>query len=208
MGNSCGAMHKYTDLTETEPLFQGGFIWDYIDQAILTKDRFGREYLGYGGDFGDRPHDGSFSGNGIVYGLDREPSPKMQEVKFNYQAIKVMFDGTDIVIKNNNLFTNTDVYRCVCRLEKEGRLIERRDLRMDIPPLSECRSELPFDVSGMDGEFTVTVSFELKEDTIWAKAGHEVAYGQTTVGRYRPAEHGKAYMKVTEGWDNIGCQGR
>lgn len=207
MGNSCGAMHKYTDLTETEPLYQGGFIWDYIDQAILTKDRFGREFLGYGGDFGDRPHDGSFSGNGIVYGLDRDPSPKMQEVKFNYQAIKVRFDGTDIIIKNNNLFTNIDEYRCVCRLEKEGKLIERKEIRTDVPPLSEQRTPIPFDVSGGEGEYTITVSFELKEDTIWAKAGHEVAYGQTTVGTYRPAAHRKAYMKVTEGWDNIGVRG-
>ena len=207
MGNSCGAMHKYTDLTETEPLYQGGFIWDYIDQAVVTKDRYGREFLGYGGDFGDRPHDGSFSGNGIVYGKDRAPSPKMQEVKYNYQAIKVRFDGSELVIKNNNLFTNTDAYRCVCRLEKEGRLIERRDLRMDIPPLTERRMEVPFDISGQDEEYTITVSFELGEDTIWARAGHEVAYGQTTVGTYRPAAHRKAYMKVTEGWDNIGVRG-
>ena len=87
MGNSCGAMHKYTDLAEEEPLYQGGFIWDYIDQVILKKDRYGREVAGYGGDFGDRPNDGSFSGNGIVYGRNREPSPKMQEVRYNYQSI-------------------------------------------------------------------------------------------------------------------------
>ncbi len=57
MGNSCGAMHKYTDLTDEEPLFQGGFIWDYIDQSIYHKDRYGNEVLGYGGDFDDRPCD-------------------------------------------------------------------------------------------------------------------------------------------------------
>ena len=82
MGNSCGAMHKYTDLTDTEPLYQGGFIWDYIDQSIYKKDRYGRDFQAYGGDFGERPTDYNFSGNGIVYG-DREASPKMQEVKFN-----------------------------------------------------------------------------------------------------------------------------
>lgn len=207
MGNSCGAMHKYTDLTETEPLYQGGFIWDYIDQAIVTKDRFGREFLGYGGDFGDRPHDGSFSGNGIVYGRDRDPSPKMQEVKFNYQAVKVRFTETELIIKNNNLFTNTDVYRCVCRLEKEGKLIERKDLQVIVPPLSERRMPIPFDISGREGEYTVTVSFELREDTIWAMAGHEVAYGQTTLGTYKKAEHRKSYMEVVEGWDNIGVKG-
>lgn len=57
MGNSCGAMHKYTDLTHEDPLFQGGFIWDYIDQSMTLKDRYGVEFQGYGGDFGDRPND-------------------------------------------------------------------------------------------------------------------------------------------------------
>lgn len=48
MGNSCGAMHKYTDLTDTEPRYQGGFIWDYIDQSITKKDRYGKEFQAYG----------------------------------------------------------------------------------------------------------------------------------------------------------------
>ena len=87
MGNSCGAMHKYTDLTDAEPKYQGGFIWDYIDQSIYKKDRYGKEFQAYGGDFGERPTDYNFSGNGIAYGGDRTPSPKMQEVKFNYQNI-------------------------------------------------------------------------------------------------------------------------
>ena len=89
MGNSCGAMHKYTDLTEREPHYQGGFIWDYVDQTIWKKNRSGGWFLAYGGDFGERPSDYNFSGNGIVYGDDRSPSPKMQEVKYNYQNIRV-----------------------------------------------------------------------------------------------------------------------
>lgn len=71
MGNSCGAMHKYTELTDREPRYQGGFIWDYIDQSIYKKDRYGKWFLTYGGDFGDRPTDGDFSGNGICYGGER-----------------------------------------------------------------------------------------------------------------------------------------
>ncbi|MCC8067732.1 MAG: beta-galactosidase, partial [Clostridiales bacterium] len=78
MGNSCGAMQKYTDMTEEEPLYQGGFIWDYIDQSITKKDRYGNLFEAYGGDFDDRPSDYNFSGNGIAYGGDREASPKMQ----------------------------------------------------------------------------------------------------------------------------------
>lgn len=68
MGNSCGAMHKYTDLSDEELLYQGGFIWDYIDQTLYKKDRYGKEFQAYGGDFGERPTDYSFSANGIVYG--------------------------------------------------------------------------------------------------------------------------------------------
>ena len=65
-------MHKYTDLTDTEPKYQGGFIWDYIDQSIYKKDRYGKEFQAYGGDFGERPTDYNFSGNGIAYGGDRD----------------------------------------------------------------------------------------------------------------------------------------
>src|SRR5699024_1635541 len=112
MGNSCGAMHKYTDLTDTEPLYQGGFIWDYIDQTLDKKDRYGRTFQAYGGDFGERPTDYSFSANGIAYGGSREPSPKMQEVKFNYQNIEARVSAGEVTVVNKNLFTNTDAFLC------------------------------------------------------------------------------------------------
>ena len=113
MGNSCGAMHKYTDLTDTEPRYQGGFIWDYIDQSILKKDRYGQEFQAYGGDCGERPTDYNFSGNGICYGGERDASPKMQEVKFNYQNISVAFEGHTFTVVNKNLFADTSEYQCV-----------------------------------------------------------------------------------------------
>ena len=113
MGNSCGAMKKYMDLAEEEPLFQGGFIWDYIDQSIYKKDRYGKEFQAYGGDFDDHPCDYNFSGNGIVYGGERDASPKMQEVKFCYQNIAVDVQKDKAVVKNKNLFVNTDAFDCV-----------------------------------------------------------------------------------------------
>ena len=89
MGNSCGALHKYTQLADRENSgYQGGFIWDYIDQSIFKKDRYGKWFQAYGGDFGERPTDYNFSGNGIAYAGDRSPSPKMQEVKFCYRTSK------------------------------------------------------------------------------------------------------------------------
>ncbi|MBQ2991453.1 MAG: beta-galactosidase [Clostridia bacterium] len=84
MGNSLGGMKSYHDLVDEFPMMQGGFIWDYIDQAILVKDEVtGREVLRYGGDFDDRPADYEFSGNGIVF-ADRTEKPAIQEVKYYY----------------------------------------------------------------------------------------------------------------------------
>lgn len=84
MGNSLGGMKSYIDLLDQYEKYQGGFIWDYIDQALLVKDEItGREVLRYGGDFDDRPSDYEFSGNGIVF-ADRTEKPAMQEVKYYY----------------------------------------------------------------------------------------------------------------------------
>ena len=178
MGNSCGAMHKYTDLTDTDELYQGGFIWDYIDQSIGKKDRYGKTFQAYGGDFGERPADYSFSGNGIVYGGDREPSPKMQEVKFNYQNITAEVSRTEVKVINKNLFVGTGSFECRVSIARDGSVIRRTILETDVKPLEEKTYGLPFAEETLPGEYAVTVSFHLKEDKVWAKKGHEVAFGQ------------------------------
>ncbi|MDD2972624.1 MAG: glycoside hydrolase family 2 TIM barrel-domain containing protein [Lachnospiraceae bacterium] len=182
MGNSCGGMHKYTDLTDTEPLFQGGFIWDYIDQSITKKDRYGKEFQAYGGDFDDHPCDYNFSGNGIVYGGNRDASPKMQTIKYNYQNIAIQVDAAEnkVFIQNKNLFVNTNTFACMVTLQKNGKVIHTLPLEVDIDPLSEKEYRLPLLKQKRGGEYTVTVSFLLKEDTIWAAKGHEVAFGQNS----------------------------
>lgn len=191
MGNSCGGMHKYTELTDREPRFQGGFIWDYIDQSIYKKNRYGEEFLAYGGDFDDRPNDGNFSGNGIAYGGDRTPSPKMQEVKFNYQNISIQVNEDRIKIINKNLFVDTSDFDCVLRVEREGKLIERKILYTDVEPGCSGEVPMPFMVPNEPGEYVVTVSFRLKKDTAWAKAGHEIAFGQ---GVFRHAMNEGCYI--------------
>ena len=75
-----------------EPRFQGGFIWDFADQAIAMTDRHGKQYFGYGGDSGEAPHDADFCGNGIFF-ADHTPSPKAQEVAKLYQGLRVTVDG-------------------------------------------------------------------------------------------------------------------
>lgn len=80
MGNSCGSTDEYTKLWDKYPCLQGGFVWDWVDQAIKTTDENGVEYFAYGGDFGENPHDGHFCGNGLVF-ADRRVTPKLPEIK-------------------------------------------------------------------------------------------------------------------------------
>lgn len=219
MGNSCGGMHKYTDLTDEEPLYQGGFIWDYIDQSIYQKDRYGNEVLGYGGDFDDRPCDYNFSGNGIAYGGERNPSPKMQEVKFNYQGISISVKDNKFEVRNKNLFTNTSEYTCIVSLERDGEPVAEAIVETAVAPLETGIYELPnwkyqtpWNKTApwsavVPGEYVVTVSFVLKENTLWAKRGHEVAFGQ---GIYEVAVAEQPCadtIQVTDGTYNIGVKG-
>ena len=207
MGNSCGAMHKYTDLTDTEPKYQGGFIWDYIDQSIYKKDRYGKEFQAYGGDFGERPTDYNFSGNGIVYGGDRSESPKMQEVKFNYQNITAQVSEDSVKVINKNLFVNTDTFDCEVKLAKNGHVIRVESLATDVAPLSEKTYTLPFGKQQRPGEYTVTVAFFLRKKTLWAEAGHEVAFGQYVYQVEGEKKTPCSSVEIVKSVHNIGVRG-
>lgn len=222
MGNSCGAMHKYTDLTDTEPRYQGGFIWDYIDQSIEKRDRYGRKFQAYGGDFLERPTDYNFSGNGICYAGEREASPKMQEVKFNYQNITIEFEGDTFTVKNKNLFLNTDCYDCYLILQRNGICIERKKVTLAVPPLAEKTFRLR-EIEGFgeellaclegrgaaEKEYALTVSFCLKEDMLWANVGHEVAFGQKVYPalKVHKAEGRQRPLRIIHGKWNLGVKG-
>ena len=207
MGNSTGALQEYTELAHEDELYQGGFIWDYIDQSLTLTDRYGNTYEGYGGDFGDRPCDYSFSGNGIAYGgEDRAPSPKMAEVKYCYQNFMIRAEEDSFTVRNRSLFTDASAYTVVVTLEKEGEVIQKKSMEISLPPLSEGSFAYPFELpKPVPGEeYVVTVSLVLKADTLWAPAGHEVAYGQGVIGTYSPALPAKKALKVSKGWHNIG----
>ncbi|MBO5998063.1 MAG: DUF4981 domain-containing protein, partial [Lachnospiraceae bacterium] len=210
------------------PRYQGGFIWDWADQSIWKKDRHGRWFQAYGGDFGERPTDYSFSGNGIVYGADHKPSPKMQEVKFNYQYIDVLFDEDGgFTVRNRHLFTNTDRFDMKITLLKDGREAADGMMRAAVEPLAEKKFALPEEIlrkkalleetDSAEGrcpsEYAVTVSFLLKEKTLWADRGHETAFGQYVFEKptvqspdRAPARPGK--LTVVHGRYNIGVRGK
>lgn len=177
MGNSNGDMYKYIELSEREPRYQGGFIWDFVDQSIRKKNRFGEEYQAYGGDCGERPTDYNFSGNGIV-DATRRPYGKMQEIKYNYQDIRINVDDGGIHLKNKHLFTSTSAYDCVVSLEQEGKQLAETVIDTDTAPLSEGTYKFPFAKQKEPGEYIVNVSFRLKHDCAWAEKGYEIAFGQ------------------------------
>ena len=112
MGNSNGGVQEYWDLVRQYPSFQGGFVWDFVDQALWKTDARGK-YLAYGGDFGDRPNDDNFNCNGLFDAL-RNPHPGAFEVKHAYQSVACeAFDfATGVVkVRNDFLFKSLeDVY--------------------------------------------------------------------------------------------------
>ncbi len=102
----------------------------------------------------------------------------MQEVKFNYQNITAEVTADSVKVINKNLFVNTDTFDCKVTLAKNGKVIRTEILETAVEPLSEKEYKLPFGKAEVAGEYAVTVSFHLKEEKVWAPAGHEIAFGQ------------------------------
>ncbi|NNU77747.1 glycoside hydrolase family 2 TIM barrel-domain containing protein [Clostridium estertheticum] len=177
MGNSCGALHKYVELESKYPLYQGGFIWDYIDQFLIKKDKFNQEVMAYGGDFDDRPTDYNFCGDGIVY-ADRKPSPKVIEVKKLYQNIKLTIDRNGVLVKNENLFIDTSDYILEYCLELNGKEIYKDFIIVIVKPCEEKYVSFKLPEVKTFGEYALNVSFKLKDGNVWAEALHVVAFDQ------------------------------
>jgi beta-galactosidase len=183
MGNSCGGLHVYWEVFEKYPILQGGFIWDWIDQAIRIKDADGTLKMMYGGDFGESPHDGNFCGNGIIF-ADRTVSPKLQEVKKVYQNAK--FEAVDlkhgeVKVTNRHLFSALDRFTLAWQVAVDGILAEEGTIESSAAPETEETLTIPYTLpklSGAHEESVLTVQLLLKDKTIWAEAGHEIAFEQ------------------------------
>ena len=129
MGNSNGGAQEYWDLAEKYPSFQGGFVWDFVDQAIWKTDARGK-WLSFGGDWGDVPNDDNFNCNGLFDAL-RNPHPGAFELKHAYQPIHVTsFDWKtgEAKIRNGFMFVNLDDYDCEVVVEKDGVAVAKTDL--------------------------------------------------------------------------------
>ena len=208
MGSSFGGQDVYIKLADEVPAYQGGFIWDYIDQAVTKKDRYGLCYQGYGGDFDDRPHDGDFSGDGIVDSLHRAPTPKMQEVKYLYQDLQIHVSDGKAEVINRYLFTGSGEFDCVVQLYREGVLVSQTLMETAVPPCESRTYDLPLWPETLDTEYSVIVSFRLRQDGEWAKQGHEVAFGQWAGGEMPKPAYPSEGSEVIDGAWNLGVRGK
>ena len=210
MGNSCGGMKLYTDLEDRYEKYQGGFIWDYIDQAVERVNEFGEKVLSYGGDFDDRATDYEFCTNGIVYG-DRKISPKAQEVKQLYAPVRLFPEKDHVRIENRNNYISTKEYAFCWKLLRDGLPVKEGVFFWDVAPLENACVKIPalLKASEEPGEYALQVSAVLREDKIWAERGFEISFGEYVWKKEKEQEKVmEGELKIIHGDVNIGVKGK
>lgn len=192
MGNSTGNFQEYWDVIESHRQFQGGFIWDWVDQGLRKTSPDGKEFWAYGGDFGDVPNDNNFCTNGLVM-PDRKPHPGLSEVKKVYQNIKV--EPVDLAtgrvrVRNKYAFQDLSSIHGTWVLEENGRAIQQGD----VPSVSIAAGNAAEVTLGVrqprltpGAEYFLTVSFALAKDTPWASKGHVLSWDQFQMPYTAPA---------------------
>lgn len=198
MENSLGNFQEYIDDFEKYDNMCGGFIWDFVDQALHVKDENGNDNYLYGTDFqGQEPHKlidipnttamtGSnvyFCANGII-GADRKPHPQIVEVKHGYQNIGITAvdaSNGEFKLKNKFLFTNLSDFNCKWVIKAEGEEVLSGELgKIECAPLEECNIKIDFDSSKLpkDKEVILTVSFETTKESLGIEKDYELAFEQ------------------------------
>ena len=178
-----------------------------MDQGIETDNCLGERCLACGGDFGDRPSDFEFVGNGLLF-ADRTPTPKLAQAKGCYQDFDILPDETGVTVKNKSLFTDTADYVLLVELTKNGARVKSGECSLQAVPGETARAELPFAVPQAPGEYTVDASLCLRENARWAAKGHCVAFGQWHISRKAPEKPCTLPVTLVEGDCNIGVHGR
>ncbi|MDC4233677.1 DUF4981 domain-containing protein [Actinomyces sp. B33] len=207
MGHSLGAVDDYLELMRSDALFQGAFVWDFADQALPLGDDAGR--LGYGGDFGDAPHDADFCGNGVFF-ADHTPTPKARELAHLYRPIRMTIGAGGIEVVNDYAFTGASELTCALELARWGRPIDSRTVDLTAGPGQSERIEPPFEIPDDGAEYTITAVVRRRGATAWAPAGQVVAWDQGVVSASPSAvRRARAVgpLELIEGRHNIGVRG-
>lgn len=179
MGNAMGNFKEYWDEIYSNDRMLGGFIWDWSDQGLYKRLEDGTTMIAYGGDFGDVPNLKAFCFNGVVTS-EREITPKYLEVKKVYAPVDIQLNGRELRITNRNHHTGLAQYRCVYKIMIEGKQIRAGELTLrDAAPGETAVVSLPmWGGFPSDKDVQLRVSLVLKEDCLWEKRGHEVAWEQ------------------------------
>ncbi len=186
MGNSLGNFKDYWDKFRANDRLSGGYIWDFADQSIKRVAQDGTIEYTYGGDWGDKPNDGTFAFNGIVR-ADRSPNPAFYEVKKVYQHVQFTLEDGKIVIENEYMFTNLAKYALRFELVNDGVVIDTKDMDMpSIAPFEKGSVDMPFDVKDVKGEVAINCYAVVKSDFDVFKAGDVIAEEQIDLTGYIP----------------------
>lgn len=213
MGNSNGNLEEYINLKYKFENYQGGFIWDYIDQGLLYENETGEKRLSYGGDFLDKPNDNNFCCNGLINAKrnDAFKSAKAENLKQLYAPIKFDYDYENnvIIIKNENLFVGTDDYLFSLILLVNGNVVKKEDAVLKIAPGLEDRYEMKFDQSFNESDDIVVQAIaSLNIDKKYAYKGTKVSQKEFILQekKNKPILDGEP-LKIIEGNYNIGVSG-
>lgn len=192
MGNSQGGFKEYWDLVRKYPKYQGGFIWDFVDQSCRWKGANGEMIYAYGGDFNRfDASDNNFCNNGLI-SPDRVPNPHMYEVGYFYQNIWTTpadLSKGELSVHNENFFTDLSAYRMEWQLLKDGKIVRCGTLDdIRVAPQQTAKVKLDFGNTDDSGEWLLNVKYVQKCTKDLIPAGHVVARNQIVVRAYEPSE--------------------
>ncbi len=191
MGNALGNFNDYWQHFKKHDRLAGGYIWDFADQSIKRIAADGTVEYTYGGDWGDKPNDGTFAFNGIVR-ADRSPNPAFYEVKKVYQQVQFALKEGKIEIENEFIFSNLDIYALRLELVQNGVVVETKDMAMpSIEPEQKGTIEIPFDTK-LEGEVAINCYAIQTVDEGAMKAGDIVAEEQLDLTGYIPVKYESA----------------
>ena len=198
MGNSMGNVREFFDLYEKYPCLTGEFIWDWKDQGLLAKNSSGKDYFAYGGDFGDNPNDGNFCINGLVK-PDWSFTDKVYNTKKIYQPLEfksVKNSKNQFLMKSKLAFADNSYLDLTYTILEEGKEVGQGTIENIVKAGDSIRitiNGIPSDMKA-DAEYFIRFSAKLKESTLWAEAGYEVASEQLPLNTAV-----KTPMKVAQG---------
>ncbi|WP_019637508.1 glycoside hydrolase family 2 TIM barrel-domain containing protein [Paenibacillus fonticola] len=215
MGNGPGDIKDYWDVIYKYPKLMGGCVWEWCDHGILTTNSEGIRYFAYGGDFGDQPNDGNFCIDGLV-SPDRIPHTGLLELKKVIAPVRLEANNlAEGSIEVTNLYDFIDLTHLTLywKVEKDGELAEQGQMELgQIAPHTSQAIQIDYSLpKASGGTWLLTLSCRLKQDTGWAKAGHEVTFEQfeLPVERLEPATGSMCYppIQLTEGDQQLIIEG-